>query len=338
MLKRWLTILISCAVIGCTAVVALAYGSRQSLYQTAVIDEPLVITVDNGMTLHHLLNQFEQQGIYTNSVLLKLALRFNRQLANIKAGTYEITPQQRLDSLLQTLNRGEEKQFSITLVEGLTYQQWLEQLNAQAFLSEPMDSSQLLEWVQANGLEGESIEGWLLPDTYAYTANSSVLQIIERSHAAMQSLLTDLWNARAFDLPYNTAYEALILASIIEKETGVAYERSHIAGVFVNRLETGMRLQTDPTVIYGIGAAFDGNLTRKHLRTPTPYNTYVIKGLPPTPIAMPSKAALIAAFNPKITDDLFFVAKGDGTHFFSATLEQHNRAVRQYQLGIDQGL
>ena len=261
-------------------------------------------------------------------------LTASEELLAIKAGTYEILPNMSLSALLVNLNDGAEKQFLITLVEGLSFTQWLTQLNDSQFLSSPMGSDDVEAWIKANPIEGNSLEGWLLPDTYAVTQGTEVVSVIERANVKMKALLNELWLSRYPDLPYKSAYEALIMASIIEKETGVPSEREHIAGVFVNRLNTNMRLQTDPTVIYGIGESFDGNLTRKHLRTPTAYNTYTIKGLPPTPIAMASEASLRAAFNPMITDDYYFVAKGDGTHYFSSSLEQHNRAVREYQLGI----
>jgi UPF0755 protein len=181
-------------------------------------------------------------------------------------------------------------------------------------------------------LPEQSVEGYLLPDTYYFVAQTAAIEIIKRAHLNMQQYLENAWQNRALDLPYNTAYEGLIMASIIEKETGDAKERPRISGVFVNRLNLKMRLQTDPTIIYGMGENFDGDIRRKDIRAATPYNTYVIKGLPPTPIAMPSKLAIDAAFNPIATEELYFVSKGDGSHKFSTTLHEHNLAVRQYQL------
>ena len=332
MTKRWLFATLSLLLLATATIGVVFQVAQHALVQGAQVNQPRLMRVDNGMSLYALMEKLDSSGIYRNSHGLKLAFRMHQGLAQIKAGTYEITPSQQLIDFLEDLNAGKEKQFSVTLVEGLTLKQWLAQLNDSDYL-EGIDGDQpLQQWIGQRNIQGGSLEGWLLPNTYAYTAGSSALQIVDRAHQAMQRLLAELWQAKAFDLPYKNAYEALIMASIIEKETGVAHERSHIAGVFVNRLHRNMRLQTDPTVIYGIGPTFDGNITRKHLRTPTPYNTYVIKGLPPTPIAMAGKAAIHAALQPKPTDALYFVAKGDGSHQFSTTLEAHNAAVRKYQL------
>ena len=184
----------------------------------------------------------------------------------------------------------------------------------------------------AAGLDLAHPEGWFFPDTYSYSATDSVSDILVQAHGQMQRILDRAWQARDADLPYKTAYEALIMASIIEKETGVTYERPEIAGVFVRRLQRGMRLQTDPTVIYGMGDAYKGNIRRKHLKQLTAYNTYRINGLPPTPIAMPSAAAIEAALHPLPGSSLYFVARGDGSHYFSDSFAEHQRAVRQYQI------
>jgi UPF0755 protein len=187
------------------------------------------------------------------------------------------------------------------------------------------------ELLQAIGAEENHLEGLLFPDTYFYAPHTSDLDVLRRAYRLQHDKLLAAWETRAQGLPYRTPYEALIMASIVEKETGAAAERPRIAGVFINRLKLGMRLQTDPTVIYGLGDRFDGNLRRDDLQRDTPYNTYTRTGLPPTPIAMPSEAAIEAALNPAKTDALYFVARGDGTHVFSSTLEAHNRAVNRYQ-------
>jgi UPF0755 protein len=233
--------------------------------------------------------------------------------------------------LLSLFSSGKELQFSISLVEGLNWREWLSVLKSHPQITFTDEFNQQLE-ILTKSLPKQSIEGYLLPDTYYFVAMTAAIDIVKRAHLSMQSYLDKAWENRALDLPYDSAYEGLTMASIIEKETGVADERPRIAGVFVNRLNLNMRLQTDPTVIYGMGESFDGDIRRKDLKTATPYNTYVIKGLPPTPIAMPSKLAIDAAFNPLTTDDLYFVSKGDGSHKFSTTLKDHNLAVRKYQL------
>ena len=316
------------------SILAISHQVSLALTQTAQITQPETLHLKSGTAVYNLLDQLDSGGIYTNSVWLKIAIRFNPDLGNVKAGHYEILPNMSLSALLDNMVRADEKQILVSLVEGLTLSQWITQLNNTPFLTSPLSHSELIEWSKSKQIQGGTFEGWLLADSYAVTYGTPVIDVLERAHLAMQKELAKLWANRSIELPYKSEYEALILASIIEKETGVPSERPHIAGVFVNRLNANMRLQTDPTVIYGIGDDFDGNLTRKHLRTPTDYNTYVIKGLPPTPIAMTSRASLFAAFNPLLTDDFYFVAKGDGTHYFSATLEQHNRAVREYQLGL----
>ncbi len=186
--------------------------------------------------------------------------------------------------------------------------------------------------IERLGVEGNSLEGWFFPDTYQYTVDMSDADILKAAHRKMQLILDEEWQQRDQNLPYKNAYEALIMASIVEKETGAAEERPAIAGIFVRRLQKGMKLQTDPTVIYGLGDAYKGNLTRKHLLEDTPYNTYTRTGLPPTPIALPGREAIHAAMHPQQGDSLFFVGKGDGHHYFSATLAEHEKAVRQYQL------
>lgn len=320
--------------IGLLGVFFVSQKVTEALTQTALVDQAQTLNVKKGTAVYRLFDELDERGMFQQSIWLKIAVRLDPSIGLIKAGTYDVFPQMSLSDLLDDINEGREKQFLITLVEGLTLSEWINQLNNTNFLTSPLSKDDIASWVAKNKIEGQSLEGWLLADSYAVTYGTAVIKVVERAHLSMQSMLSDLWEKRYSDLPYESPYQALIMASIIEKETGVPSEREHIAGVFVNRLNANMRLQTDPTVIYGIGEAFDGNLTRKHLRTPTDYNTYVIKGLPPTPIAMTSKASLIAAFNPMLTDDFYFVAKGDGTHYFSSTLEQHNRAVREYQLGI----
>jgi UPF0755 protein len=224
-------------------------------------------------------------------------------------------------------------QYPLTLVEGWTFRQVMEALQADERLEHLIEDPSAEAVMARLGRRGVHPEGRFFPDTYHFTRGSSDLDILKRAHAAMERVLAEEWEARADGLPIESPDEALILASIIEKETGLASERAEIAGVFVRRLRLGMRLQTDPTVIYGLGDDFDGNLRRADLRNDHPYNTYVHAGLPPTPIALPGREAIRAALNPADGETLYFVARGDGSHAFSVTLEEHNRAVRKYQLG-----
>lgn len=220
----------------------------------------------------------------------------------------------------------------ILFVEGSTFRQWLRELEQDPDVKHTLAGQSEAQVAALVGVQGGSLEGWLFPDTYRFSPGSSDLEILRRAHAAMARRLDEAWAARDPDVPLATAYEALILASIVEKETGVAEERPLVASVFANRLRKGMRLQTDPTVIYGMGERYDGNIRKKDLTEDTPWNTYTRDGLPPTPIAMPGEEALHAALHPAHSEFLYFVARGDGSHEFSRTLEEHNRAVARYQL------
>lgn len=291
-----------------------------------------ILTVENGHYAHYVINRLYGRDIINHPIAFKVLLKLKPELAKIKTGTYHLTPAMTGVDVFEMLSNGDEKQYSIRLVEGLRWSDWIVQLNANEKLQSVEKSNE--DWLASlEPLPSRiSMEGRLMPDTYYFTQNTPVESIVNRAYQSMQQYLAEAWVNRQIDLPYKDPYEALIMASIIEKETGLAEERPRIAGVFVNRLRKKMRLGTDPTVIYGMGEQFDGDIRRKDLRTPTPYNTYVIKGLPPTPIAMPSKLAIDAALNPMDTDDLYFVSRGDGSHYFSRTLEEHNRAVRKYQL------
>ena len=316
--------------LGITFVATLFYFNKK-VHQPLNITEQVVYQVKSGQSATGILNRLKMQGIITDNIGLKIRLKLEPELGNIKVGTYELLPSMSGLDLLELFSSGKELQFSISLVEGLNWQEWLFILRAHPQIQFSDDFYQQLEKLAAP-LPEQSIEGFLLPDTYYFVAHTDAIELVKRAHTSMQQYLNDAWQNRALDLPYASAYEGLIMASIIEKETGVAQERAQISGVFVNRLNLKMRLQTDPTVIYGMGDDFDGNIRRKDLKKATPYNTYVIKGLPPTPIAMPSKLAIDAAFNPIETQQLYFVSKGDGSHKFSITLQQHNIAVRKYQL------
>ncbi|MGK0371077.1 MAG: UPF0755 protein [Glaciecola sp.] len=291
--------------------------------------------VAKGTSLYQVIDNLAQFG-KIDRFSFKIWLQFNPEFRRIQSGVYELPANVRLVEVLSLLTKGQVKQFSVALIEGQTIGQWIKALSqAQGVFHNIANKDELYGTLAAIDYEFctnkySSIEGCLLPDTYFYTYGTSSVDILKRALLAMQTYLQDVWPSRFADIPINSQYEALILASIIEKETAVESERTEIAGVFVNRLNNNMRLQTDPTVIYGIGDSYDGNITAKHLRTPTPYNTYVIKGLPITPIAMPNKASIQAALFPALTDSVYFVATGNGGHQFSTNLKDHNRAVREY--------
>lgn len=325
---RWGSVLI---VILAIAFIATLFHIDKKVHQPLNLTGPMLYQVKSGQSAKGITNRLKEQGVIADNLGLKLRLKLEPDLANIKVGTYELLPSMTALDLLMLFSNGKEKQFSVSLIEGLTWREWQDVLKAHPHIDYQVDFEQKTEVLKAS-LPKQSLEGFLLPDTYYFVDQTPAIEVVKRALGAMQTYLNHAWLNRALNLPYETAYEGLIMASIIEKETGVAIERPHISGVFVNRLTQNMRLQTDPTVIYGMGDTFDGDIRRKDLKQPTPYNTYVIKGLPPTPIAMPSKLAIDAAFHPLETDDFYFVAKGDGSHQFSQTLQEHNLAVRKYQL------
>lgn len=295
--------------------------------------EPLELAIEPGTTPRGVARDVVAAGVKTDARLLYAWFRVSGQDRAIKAGNYEIPPGTTPISLLQKLARGEEALRALTLVEGWNWRQVRQALAKEEQLKR--DSATLTnEALMAQlGRPGVAPEGRFFPDTYTYAKGSSDIALLRRAMHAMDRRLEAAWAQRATDTPLKSADEALILASIVEKETGKASDRGQIAGVFVNRLRVGMLLQTDPTVIYGLGEKFDGNLRKRDLQTDTPWNTYTRPGLPPTPIAMPGKAALLAAVQPEATRALYFVAKGDGSSHFSASLEEHNRAVNRYQRG-----
>lgn len=297
----------------------------------ALRTSPLDFHVAAGSTLRSAIGEMRAAGIRVEPTLLTVLARFNRADTGIKAGSYAvsegITPMQLLDKLL----KGKVTQGELVLVEGWTFRQWRKRLDAHADLKHDAQGLSEAQIAERLGLGVSSLEGQLFPDTYLFDKKSSDLDLLARAHRAMQRKLDEEWAQRPNGLPYKTPQEALIMASIVEKETGREADRSTVAAVFVNRLRIGMPLQTDPSVIYGLGEAFDGNLRKRDLQSDTPYNTYTRPGLPPTPIAMPGLASLRAALNPAQSDALYFVARGDGSSEFSRTLDEHNQAVSRYQ-------
>lgn len=292
-----------------------------------------VVEVQRGDNLRQVAGRLTGQGLLQHPYyLLALALQRGDQ-GRLKAGEFELTQGMRPVDLLERLTSGRVIQYPITLVEGWTFRQAVESVAADPRFGADLVGKTDAQLMEALGRPGEHPEGRLFPDTYSFPRRTSGLEVLRRALERMDQVLAEEWEGRQDGLPIDTPYQALILASIIEKETAQPAERGAIGGVFTRRLQKGMRLQTDPTVIYGLGERFDGNLRREDLREATPYNTYVIDGLPPTPIALAGRAAIRAAVRPEAGDSLYFVARGDGTHSFSRTLEEHNAAVRRYQLG-----
>jgi UPF0755 protein len=293
-------------------------------------ETPIVWVIPKGSNLSEVNDRLHRQKIISHPKLLSM-YAIIRDKTDIQAGDYWIDSTDTARTLLAKFNSGQVIRRKLTFPEGWSFEQWLSHLNSttQFSLESTQDVSALLD---AADFKKNNPEGWFFPDTYTYTSSDSVTDILKRAHRKMQEILTKEWHDRASGLPYDSPYEALIMASIIEKETGLVMERPAIAGVFVRRLQKRMRLQTDPTVIYGMGKRFDGDIRRSDLKNYTPYNTYMINGLPPTPIAMPSAEAIHAALHPEEGSSLYFVARGDGGHYFSDTLEQHKEAVRRYQI------
>jgi len=289
--------------------------------------------IASGSSLRSAASQMREAGIGVNPDLLALLARWRGVATAIKAGSYAVSRGITPEQLLGKLARGDMTQGESTLVDGWTFAQWRVRLDQHPDLKHETRDLPEAEIASRLGIEGGRIDGWLYPDTYLFDKQSSDLELFARAHRAMRKRLDDAWRERDPGLPYRYPYEALIMASIVEKETGRADDRALVAAVFVNRLSKGMLLQTDPTVIYGLGDKFDGNLRKRDLQTDTPYNTYTRAGLPPTPIAMPGVAAIQAALHPADSDVLYFVSRGDGSSQFSRTLDEHNKAVSKYQRG-----
>ena len=297
-----------------------------------------LLTIDRGTTGSKLAALLEQEKILEHADLLPWLLKLQPQLNKVKAGTYSLTGVKTLQDLLDMINSGKEAQFSVKFIEGKTFKEWRKNLENAPHLKQTLQGKSDKEIMALLDIpavakavyEWNNMDGWLYPDTYNYTPNSTDLELLKRSTTRLQKALDKAWNERDENLPLVDPYQMLILASIVEKETGVASERPQVASVFINRLKANMKLQTDPTVIYGMGESYTGNIRKKDLETITPYNTYMIEGLPPTPIAMVSESALQAVAHPAKTDFYYFVADGSGGHKFTRNLNEHNKAVQEY--------
>lgn len=307
------------------------------LNSPVALTEERIFTIEKGSYFNGLIGKLHAESIIEEPFYLRVLSRLEPEMTHIKAGEYQLQPGMTLRQVLDKFVAGETLSYRFTIVEGVRFSELRQALAAEDKLTQTL--SELSDDQVAEKLElgAKSPEGMFLAETYQFQRGMSDLDLLKRAHAHLEAELEKAWSERADDLPLTSPYEALTLASIVEKETGVPEERARIAGVFVRRLNRGMRLQTDPTVIYGMGDRYKGNIRRSDLRKPTPYNTYVIDGLPPTPIAMVGPDAIHAAVNPAEGQELYFVARGDGSHYFSKTLSEHNKAVARFQLKRREG-
>ena len=314
-------------VVALVAAATLAYR----YWQMPLAEQATTVQIEPGESMRDVAATLHQTRPALPARVIYWTARFRGQARQIQAGEYEIRAGERLPALLDRMVAGDVIEYRLTVPEGVTASAFLAQLAQAPKVRQTLEPLTPAAVIESLDLPVDHLEGWLFPTTYHYPAGTTDRALLKRAYRLMREELEAAWADRADDLPIDSPYEALILASLIEKETAVAAERGRIAGVFVNRLERGMRLQTDPTVIYGMGDAYEGRLYTRHLREDTPYNTYTRDGLPPTPIALPSAASLRAATRPEATDALYFVADGSGGHAFSRTLREHNRAVSRWR-------
>ncbi|WP_434772151.1 endolytic transglycosylase MltG [Pseudomonas entomophila] len=304
----------------------------------SVVDQPLAVSqermldVPTGTTPNRMFYRMQDDGLLKDAFWLRLYWRFNLAGTPLHTGEYRITPGMTVDDLFAAWRRGDVVQYNLTIVEGWTFRQVRAAIARHDKLEQTLTNVSDEAVMERLGHPGVFPEGRFFPDTYRFVRGMSDVELLQQAYMRLEEVLAREWAERATDLPYRDPYQALIMASLVEKETGVPQERGQIAGVFVRRLRLGMMLQTDPTVIYGMGERYNGKITRADLRAPTPYNTYTMTGLPPTPIAMVGREAIHAALNPASGSSLYFVARGDGSHVFSDDLGDHNTAVREYQL------
>lgn len=316
-----------------TASLALGYYFLQqfSKQHIHVNDDNKVFIIKKGTSIHQLVEQIDQANLMDRAYLLPYLYKLNPELSSIKAGGYKLEPHMTVDEFLKLLVSGKESSFTLRFVEGKRANDWLNTMKNTPYIQQTLVDKSSDDIAKILGIEG-SLEGWLSPNTYLYTVDTLDINILKRAHLTMKNNLQRVWENRDSGLPYSTPYELLIIASIIEKETSLSSERANVASVFVNRLKAKMKLQTDPTIIYGLGDKYTGKIRRIDMTDKTnPYNTYVINGLPPTPISMPSLASLEAAAHPADTKYLFFVANGKGGHTFTTNYNSHLKAVNEYR-------
>lgn len=311
---------------------ASAWKLHSALEQPLNLSQEQLLDVPAGSTPTGTFNRLQADGVLDDAFWLRLYWRFNLAGQPLHSGEYRMTPGMTAEGLIGLWQRGEVVQYSLTLVEGWNFRQVRSALAKSDKLQQTLDGLSDSQVMEKLGHPGVFPEGRFFPDTYRFVRGMTDAELLEKAYDRLDDVLAKEWSKRADDAPYRDPYQALIMASLVEKETGVPQERGQIAGVFVRRMQIGMLLQTDPTVIYGLGERYTGKLTRAHLKEATPYNTYVIAGLPPTPIAMVGREAIHAALNPVPGKSLYFVARGDGSHVFSDDLDAHNSAVREFQL------
>ncbi|WP_411385285.1 endolytic transglycosylase MltG [Pseudomonas sp. MPB03] len=311
---------------------ASAWKIQSALQQPLNITQEELLDVPNGTTPTGTLKRLEADGLIKDAFWLRVYWRFNLAGQPLHSGEYRMVPGMTMEGLIGVWKRGEVVQYSVTLVEGWNFRQVRAALAKDEKLQQTLANLSDSEVMDRLGHSGVFPEGRFFPDTYRFVRGTSDVDLLKKAYDRLEDVLAKEWAQRAADVPYTLPYQALIMASLVEKETGVPQERGQIAGVFVRRMRLGMLLQTDPTVIYGLGERYTGKLTRAHLKEENPYNTYLIPGLPPTPIAMVGREAIHAALNPAPGNSLYFVARGDGSHVFSDDLESHNNAVREFQL------
>lgn len=330
-MKKMLRFILLLVVLLGIAAAAGMWKVRQLADSKLLIKEETIFTLEAGTGRLALGQDLYREKVINRPRVFQWLLRVEPELSHFKAGTYRFTPQMTVREMLQLLASGKEAQFPLRFVEGMRVSDYLRQLRDAPYVTHTLEDDSYATVAKALGLEhADWVEGWFWPDTWMYTANTSDIAILKRAHQKMVAEVAKVWEGRMENLPYADQNQLLTMASIIEKETAVAEERDRVASVFINRLRIGMRLQTDPTVIYGMGEGYTGKLTRKDLETPTAYNTYTISGLPPGPIAVPGEASLKAAAHPAKTPYLYFVADGKGGHTFTTNLVSHNRAVQDY--------
>jgi UPF0755 protein len=324
--------IIACVLLTLVIAFGLAWRDFQSaLHTPAVVGNPVIIEIDKGDSFNQITDKLLAQHVDFNPLWFKVIAVQEKAFKKLKTGEYELASGLTLPEILALFVQGKTKQYAITFPEGWSFKEVLQAIESNPNIEHTLHNVNFDELMSQLGADIKYAEGMFFPDTYFFEKHAADAALLKRAYDKMQLVLKQEWEQKAGALPFKTPYEALILASIVEKETGVVAERPLIAGVFIRRLQAGMLLQTDPTVIYGMGENYQGNIGSNDLKTATPYNTYMIRGLPPTPIAMPGREAIYAVLHPDTSNSLYFVARGDGTHQFSATLKDHNSAVDSFQ-------